>query len=67
MTSNVDRDKERAIYDRIQLVAREALVIGITPKMAQVMNEPRVFFLDEQGSRIDSPEVIDETVASIKD
>ncbi|WP_421038820.1 ABC transporter ATP-binding protein/permease [Streptococcus hyointestinalis] len=67
MTSSVDRDNERAIYDLIHLVSREAMVIVITHKMAQVMNEPRVLYLDEQGSHLDSPEVLYETVASFKD
>ena len=67
MTSSVDRDNERAIYDLIHLVSREAMVIIITHKMAQVMNEPRVLYLDEQGSHLDSPEVLYETVASFKD
>lgn len=67
MTSSVDRDNERAIYDLIHLVSKEAMVIIITHKMAQVMNESRVLYLDEQGSHLDSPEVLYETVASFKD
>lgn len=67
MTSSVDRDNERAIYDLIHLVSRDAMVIIITHKMAQVMNEPRVLYLDELGSHLDSPEVLYETVASFKD
>ena len=31
------------------------------------MNESRVLYLDEQGSHLDSPEVLYETVASFKD
>ena len=67
MTSSVDRDNERAIYDLIHLVSKEAMVIIITHKMAQVMNESRVLYLDEQGSHLDSPEVLYETVVSFKD
>lgn len=67
MTSSVDRDNERAIYDLIHLVSRDAMVIIITHKMAQVINEPRVLHLDELDSHLDSPEVLYETVASFKD
>lgn len=67
MTSSVDRDNERAIYDLIHLVSRDAMVIIITHKMAQVINEPRVLYLDELDSHLDSPEVLYETVASFKD
>ncbi|MCS4487833.1 ABC transporter ATP-binding protein/permease [Streptococcus sciuri] len=66
MTSSVDRDNERAISELIHLISKEAMVIIITHKMAQVMVEPYVLYLDNTGAHFDSPQALYEKVESFR-
>lgn len=50
VTSSVDQDNEGLIYDLINLVAKDALVIIITHKMKQVEQADDILFLSAEGA-----------------
>lgn len=50
VTSSVDQDNEGLIYDLINLVAKDAIVIIITHKMKQVEQEDDILFLSAEGA-----------------
>ncbi|HFI2472301.1 TPA: ABC transporter ATP-binding protein/permease [Streptococcus suis] len=50
VTSSVDQDNEGLIYDLINLVAKDAIVIIITHKMKQVEQADDILFLSEEGA-----------------
>ncbi|ANC99250.1 ABC transporter ATP-binding protein/permease [Streptococcus suis] len=50
VTSSVDQDNEGLIYDLINLVAKEAIVIIITHKMKQVEKADDILFLSAEGA-----------------
>lgn len=57
VTSSVDQDNEGLIYDLINLVAEEAIVVVITHIMKQVQNTSQVLFLAKgESTKIGSPE-----------
>ncbi|HEM3611525.1 TPA: ABC transporter ATP-binding protein/permease [Streptococcus suis] len=49
VTSSVDQDNEGLIYDLINLVAKDAIVIMITHKMKQVEQADDILFLSAEG------------------
>lgn len=49
VTSSVDQDNEGLIYDLIDLVAKDAIVIIITHKMKQVEQADDILFLSAEG------------------
>ncbi len=49
VTSSVDQDNEGLIYDLINLVAKDAIVIIITHKMKQVERADDILFLSAEG------------------
>ena len=55
MTSSVDKDNEATIYQLLELVARDAVVISITHKMSQVEQAREVLFLGQAGAELASP------------
>lgn len=55
MTSSVDKDNEALIYDLLDLVAQEAVVISITHKMSQVAKAREVLFLGKSGASLAEP------------
>ncbi|WP_105135828.1 ABC transporter ATP-binding protein/permease [Streptococcus suis] len=50
VTSSVDQDNEGLIYDLINLVAKDAIVIIITHKMKQVEQADDILFLSAEGA-----------------
>lgn len=50
VTSSVDQDNEGLIYDLINLVAKDAIVIIITHKMKQVEQADAILFLSAEGA-----------------
>ncbi|HEM3663638.1 TPA: ABC transporter ATP-binding protein/permease [Streptococcus suis] len=50
VTSSVDQDNEGLIYDLINLVAKDAIVIIITHKMKQVEQVDDILFLSAEGA-----------------
>ncbi|MBO3643246.1 ABC transporter ATP-binding protein/permease [Streptococcus suis] len=50
VTSSVDQDNEGLIYDLINLVAKDAIVIIITHKMKQVEQAADILFLSAEGA-----------------
>lgn len=50
VTSSVDQDNEGLIYDLIDLVAKDAIVIIITHKMKQVEQADDILFLSAEGA-----------------
>lgn len=54
VTSSVDQDNEGLIYDLINLVAKDAIVIIITHKMKQVEEADAILFLSAEGAVIGS-------------
>ncbi|HHT7794506.1 TPA: ABC transporter ATP-binding protein/permease [Streptococcus suis] len=50
VTSSVDQDNEGLIYELINLVAKDAIVIIITHKMKQVEQADDILFLSEEGA-----------------
>ncbi|HFI0702908.1 TPA: ABC transporter ATP-binding protein/permease [Streptococcus suis] len=50
VTSSVDQDNESLIYDLINLVAKDAIVIIITHKMKQVGQADDILFLSVEGA-----------------
>ncbi|HEM3613985.1 TPA: ATP-binding cassette domain-containing protein [Streptococcus suis] len=50
VTSSVDQDNEGLIYDLINLVAKDAIVIMITHKMKQVEQADDILFLSAEGA-----------------
>lgn len=55
VTSSVDKDNEVAIYDLLNLVAQDALVIEITHKMKQVVKASRVLFIGKEKTVLGTP------------
>ena len=55
VTSSVDKDNEVAIYDLLNLVAQNALVIEITHKMKQVVKASRVLFIGKEKTVLGTP------------
>ena len=56
ITSNVDQENESLIYDLLDLLAQEALVIEITHKMKQVGKASEVLFLGKENLALGRPE-----------
>ncbi|HFI0350796.1 TPA: ABC transporter ATP-binding protein/permease [Streptococcus suis] len=52
VTSSVDQDNEGLIYDLINLMAKDAIVIIITHKMKQVEQADDILFLSAEGAVI---------------
>ncbi|MBS8065606.1 ABC transporter ATP-binding protein/permease, partial [Streptococcus suis] len=50
VTSSVDQDNEGLIYELINLVAKDAIVIIITHKMKQVEQADDILFLSAEGA-----------------
>ncbi|HFI0115480.1 TPA: ABC transporter ATP-binding protein/permease [Streptococcus suis] len=50
VTSSVDQDNEGLIYDLINLVAKDAIVIIVTHKMKQVEQADDILFLSAEGA-----------------
>ena len=61
MTSSVDKDNEAVIYELLDLVAQDAVVISITHKMSQVEKAREVLFLGQAGAELASPETLYQT------
>lgn len=55
VTSSVDKDNEAAIYDLLNLVAQDALVIEITHKMKQVAKASQVLFIGKEKTVLGTP------------
>ncbi|ALL02381.1 ABC transporter ATP-binding protein [Streptococcus sp. HMSC071H03] len=55
VTSSVDKDNEVAIYDLLNLVAQDALVIEITHKMKQVAKASQVLFIGKEKTVLGTP------------
>ena len=55
VTSSVDKDNEVAIYDLLNLVAQNALVIEITHKMKQVAKASQVLFIGKEKTVLGTP------------
>ena len=55
VTSSVDKDNEVAIYDLLNLVAQDALVIEITHKMKQVVKASQVLFIGKEKTVLGTP------------
>ena len=55
VTSSVDKDNEAAIYDLLNLVAQDALVIEITHKMKQVAKASQVLFIGKETTVLGTP------------
>ena len=55
VTSSVDKDNEVAIYDLLNLVAQNALVIEITHKMKQVVKASQVLFIGKEKTVLGTP------------
>lgn len=58
MTSSVDKDNEALMYELLELVARDAVVISITHKMSQVEKAQEVLFLGQLGAELASPAIL---------
>lgn len=56
ITSNVDQENESLIYELLDLLAQEALVIEITHKMKQVGKASEVLFLGKGNLALGRPE-----------
>lgn len=56
ITSSVDKDNEALIYDLLDLLAQQALVIEITHKMKRVKQASEVLFLGKKGLALGRPE-----------
>ena len=56
ITSNVDQENESLIYELLDLLAQEALVIEITHKMKQVAKASEVLFLGKGNLSLGRPE-----------
>lgn len=61
VTSSVDQDNEGLIYDLINLVAKDAIVIIITHKMKQVEQADDILFLSEEGAVTGSHTILYQT------
>ena len=55
VTSSVDKENEVAIYDLLNLVAQDALVIEITHKMKQVAKASQVLFIGKEKTVLGTP------------
>lgn len=66
VTSSVDQDNEGLIYDLINLVAKDALVIIITHKMKQVEQADDILFLSEEGAVTGSHTILYQTSSAYR-
>lgn len=55
VTSSVDKDNEVAIYDLLNLVAQDALVIEISHKIKQVAKASQVLFIEKEKTVLGTP------------
>lgn len=55
ITSSVDKDNEDLIYELLNVLSKEALVIEITHKMKRVAEADQVLFMSKEGTVLASP------------
>ncbi|MGQ7340537.1 ABC transporter ATP-binding protein/permease [Streptococcus suis] len=66
VTSSVDQDNEGLIYDLINLVAKDAIVIIITHKMKQVEQADDILFLSAEGAMTGSHATLYQTSSAYR-
>ena len=55
ITSSVDKENEALLYEQLNALAKEALVIEITHKMKRVAEADQVLFMSKEGTVLASP------------
>ena len=55
ITSSVDKDNEDLLYELLNVLSKEALVIEITHKMKRVAEADQVLFMGKEGTVLASP------------
>ena len=55
ITSSVDKDNEDLLYELLNVLSKEALVIEITHKMKRVAEADQVLFMSKEGTVLASP------------